>query len=271
MVKICKGYDTCEIIIKNENGKEAERKGCGNMLPSITKQPLEIWAEYSKGNEESDKKFKLTAQAVLQILKRISKEDMIDLGFNPEFSRPSWMILQNFLIPPPSVRPSILYGSGTSARGEDDLTWKLADIVKCNQSLKRQEKQGTAAHQIQELANLLQFHLATIIDNEIAGLERAKQKSGRTIKSIRQRLKGKEGKLNFLYKGRVRGNLMGKRVDFSARTVITPDPNLSIDQVGIPRSVAKTLTYPETVTPYNIDKLTELIINGPEEHPGKTI
>lgn len=80
------------------------------------------------------------------------------------------------------------------------------------------------------------------------------------LKSIRARLKGKEGRL--------RGNLMGKRVDFSARTVITGDPNLSIDEVGVPRSIARTLTYPELVTPYNIDKLQELVRNGPTEHPG---
>lgn len=72
------------------------------------------------------------------------------------------------------------------------------------------------------------------------------QKSGRPLKSIKQRLKGKEG--------RIRGNLMGKRVDFSARTVITPDSNLEIDQVGVPRSIAQTLSYPEIVTPLNIDR-----------------
>lgn len=74
----------------------------------------------------------------------------------------------------------------------------------------------------------------------------ATQKSGRPLKSIKQRLKGKEG--------RIRGNLMGKRVDFSGRTVITPDPNLRIDQVGVPRTIAQNLTFPEIVTPFNIDR-----------------
>lgn len=75
------------------------------------------------------------------------------------------------------------------------------------------------------------------------------QKSGRPLKSLKQRLKGKEG--------RVRGNLMGKRVDFSARTVITPDPNLSIDQVGVPRSIAANMTFAEIVTPFNIDRCAQ--------------
>lgn len=61
---------------------------------------------------------------------------------------------------------------------------------------------------------------------------------------------------------------MGKRVDFSARTVITPDPMLDLDQVGVPRSIALNLTLPETVTPYNEKKLQQLVNNGPTLHPG---
>ncbi|XP_031466403.1 DNA-directed RNA polymerase II subunit RPB1, partial [Phasianus colchicus] len=127
-----------------------------------------------------------------------------------------------------------------------DLTHKLADIVKINNQLRRNEQNGAAAHVIAEDVKLLQFHVATMVDNELPGLPRAMQKSGRPLKSLKQRLKGKEG--------RVRGNLMGKRVDFSARTVITPDPNLAIDQVGVPRSIAANMTFAEIVTPFNIDR-----------------
>jgi DNA-directed RNA polymerase II subunit RPB1 len=98
------------------------------------------------------------------------------------------------------------------------------------------------------------------MDNDFAGVPTAKQKGGRPIKAIRARLKGKEGRL--------RGNLMGKRVDFSARTVITGDPNLDLDQVGVPRSIAMNLTYPERVTPYNKHRLQELVENGPATYPG---
>lgn len=148
---------------------------------------------------------------------------------------------------------------------QDDLTHKLADIVKANANLKRQEASGGAAHIISQFADLLQYHVSTFIDNEIPGFpqvsaffsfilklsafqsHQATVRSGsRPLKSLKQRLRGKEG--------RIRGNLMGKRVDFSARTVITPDPNLSIDEVGVPRSIALNLTYPEIVTPFNIDR-----------------
>ena len=141
------------------------------------------------------------------------------------------------------------------------MTHKLADVVKANANLKRQEASGGAAHIISQFADLLQYHVSTFIDNEIPGLPQATVRSGsRPLKSLKQRLRGKEG--------RIRGNLMGKRVDFSARTVITPDPNLSIDEVGVPRSIALNMTYPEIVTPFNIDRMYELIRNGPNEHPG---
>ncbi|XP_026676593.1 DNA-directed RNA polymerase II subunit RPB1, partial [Diaphorina citri] len=127
----------------------------------------------------------------------------------------------------------------------DDLTHKLADIIKCNNELIRNESSGAATHVIAENIKMLQFHVATLTDNDMPGLPRAMQKSGKPLKAIKARLKGKEG--------RIRGNLMGKRVDFSARTVITPDPNLRIDQVGVPRSIAQNMTFPEIVTPFNMD------------------
>lgn len=119
-------------------------------------------------------------------------------------------------------------------------------MFQANANLKKQEENGAPAHIINEFLQLLQFHIATYVDNELPGQPQAQQRSGRPLKSIRQRLKGKEG--------RIRGNLMGKRVDFSARTVITADPNVSMDQVGVPRSIALTLTYPEIVTPFNIER-----------------
>ena len=100
---------------------------------------------------------------------------------------------------------------------------------------------------------MLQIHYSNLIDNEKAGVVHAQQKNKRPLKTFRQRIKGKAG--------RVRGNLMGKRVNFSGRSVITADPTIDIDEVGVPRSVAKILTFPERVTRYNINKLTQLVAN----------
>lgn len=157
------------------------------------------------------------------------------------------------------------------------MTHQLAMIIRHNENLRKQERNGAPAHIISEFAQLLQFHVATYFDNDLPGQPRvclllnsihayqltdelllwlnlvlfvvgcqATQRSGRPIKSICSRLKAKEG--------RIRGNLMGKRVDFSARTVITPDPTINIDELGVPWSIALNLTYPETVTPYNIER-----------------
>ena len=110
---------------------------------------------------------------------------------------------------------------------------------------------------------LLQFYVAALMDNDMPmsmGGRMKHKSSGRHLRTIRARIKGKEG--------RVRGNLMGKRVDFSSRTVITPDPSLAVDQLGVPQEIAKILTFPEEVTELNQDKLKQLISNGPMKWPG---
>lgn len=197
----------------------------------------------------------------LNILKNISNSDLQDMGLNTDYARPEWMIITVLPVPPPPVRPSIsMDGTGQGLRNEDDLTYKLGDVIRANGNVRQAIQEGSPAHIAAEFEQLLQYHVATLMDNDIAGQPQALQKSGRPVKSIRARLKGKEGRL--------RGNLMGKRVDFSARTVITGDANISLDEVGVPRSIARTLTYPETVTPYNIHDLHEVVQRGPNEHPG---
>uniref|UniRef100_A0A0E0DM49 DNA-directed RNA polymerase subunit n=1 Tax=Oryza meridionalis TaxID=40149 RepID=A0A0E0DM49_9ORYZ len=269
--KICAGGD--DLDVQEQQGTDdpvKKRGGCGAQQPYITVDGMKMVAEYKapkKKNDDQeqlpepvDRKQILSAERVLNVLKHISDEDCLLLGLNPKFAGPDWMILQVLPIPPPPVRPSVMMD--TSSRSEDDLTHQLAMIIRHNENLRRQERNGAPAHIITEFAQLLQFHIATYFDNELPGQPRATQRSGRPIKSICSRLKAKEG--------RIRGNLMGKRVDFSARTVITPDPNINIDELGVPWSIALNLTYPETVTPYNIERLKELVEYGPHPPPGKT-
>lgn len=68
--------------------------------------------------------------------------------------------------------------------------------------------------------------------------------------------------------GLIRMHMMGKRVNFAARTVITPDPNIGVDEIGIPEAFALKLTYPTPVTPWNIQYLRKIVTNGPNVHPG---
>ncbi|KAJ4297019.1 DNA-directed RNA polymerase II core subunit rpo21 [Collariella sp. IMI 366227] len=238
--------------------------GCGNAQPVIRQQALTLWGHIETKDEDGVKtkeKKIITPEAALNIFRRMSEDEMIDIGLNISQARPEWMVITVLPVPPPPVRPSIsMDGTGTGLRNEDDLTYKLGDIIRANGNVRQAIAEGSPQHIITDFENLLQYHVATYMDNDIAGQPQALQKSGRPVKAIRARLKGKEGRL--------RGNLMGKRVDFSARTVITGDANISLDEVGVPRSIARTLTYPETVTPYNIGKLTQYVQNGPNEHPG---
>src|SRR5688572_4969717 len=191
-------------------------------------------------------------------LMNIPNEDLVLLGYDPATARPEWFVLQVLPVPPVTVRPSIILETGI--RSEDDLTHKLVDIIRVNQRLKESKEAGTPPLIVQDLVDLLQYHVTTYFDNEVSGIPQAHHRSGRPLKTLTQRLKGKEG--------RFRGSLSGKRVDFSSRTVISPDPNLAISDVGVPVDVAKKLTIPETVSQWNLDRLKELVMNGPNTYPG---
>jgi DNA-directed RNA polymerase subunit A' len=191
-------------------------------------------------------------------MSHVPDEDLVLLGYDPTTARPEWFVLQVLPVPPVTVRPSIILETGI--RSEDDLTHKLVDIIRVNQRLKESKEAGTPPLIVQDLVDLLQYHVTTYFDNEVSGIPQAHHRSGRPLKTLTQRLKGKEG--------RFRGSLSGKRVDFSSRTVISPDPNLAISNVGVPVDVAKKLTIPETVSQWNLDRLKMLVINGPNTYPG---
>ena len=204
----------------------------------------------------------LEPEYVHRLLKRISDENVDFMGFSRYWCRPDWMMCTVLSIPPPQVRPSVLQDN--NQRSEDDLTQKLVDIIKTNTLLADKIVKNVKKKVIDEWTNVLQYHIATFINNEIPGVAPSAQRSGRPLKSVQQRLGSKEG--------RIRNNLQGKRVEHSARTVITPDPNISIKEIGVPIKMAQNLSYPERVTQYNINKLYRLIQNGPDVYPGaKTI
>ncbi|ELZ37663.1 DNA-directed RNA polymerase subunit A' [Halorubrum tebenquichense DSM 14210] len=188
----------------------------------------------------------------------IPDEDLEVLGIDSEHSRPEWMILTVLPVPPVTTRPSITLDNGQ--RSEDDLTHKLVDIIRINQRFMENREAGAPQLIIEDLWELLQYHVTTFVDNEISGTPPARHRSGRPLKTLSQRLKGKEG--------RFRGSLSGKRVNFSARTVISPDPTLSLNEVGVPDRVAKEMTQTLNVTERNVDEARQYVRNGPEAHPG---
>ncbi|MGO9388581.1 MAG: DNA-directed RNA polymerase subunit A' [Methanobacterium sp.] len=202
--------------------------------------------------------YKLTSSEVRERLERIQEQDYLFVGVNPEVAKPEWMVLTVLPVPPVTVRPSITLETGE--RSEDDLTHKLVDILRINQRLKENMEAGAPQLIVEDLWELLQYHVTTYFDNEASGVPPARHRSGRPLKTLAQRLKGKEG--------RFRSNLSGKRVNFSARTVISPDPNISINEVGVPKMIATEVTVPVYVTKWNIEQMKEHIQTGPKEHPG---
>ncbi|MHC1603599.1 MAG: DNA-directed RNA polymerase subunit A', partial [Candidatus Syntropharchaeales archaeon] len=221
-----------------------------NVCPHCGEEQLKISFESPTTYEEGE--HKLMPADIRARLEQIPDKDLPVIGINPKQVRPEWMILTVLPVPPVTARPSITLESGQ--RSEDDLTHKLVDIIRINQRFQENREAGAPQLIIEDLWELLQYHVTTYIDNEVSGIPPARHRSGRPLKTLSQRLKGKEG--------RFRGSLSGKRVNFSARTVISPDPNLSINEVGIPQRIAEEMTITENVTDRNFKAMVELIKRG---------
>lgn len=200
---------------------------------------------------------------VLNLFKHITPDECELLGIDPSRGgRPEMYIWRYLPAPPVCIRPSVMMDAQSN---EDDLTVKLTEIVWTSSLIKAGIDKGISINNLMEQWDYLQLSVAMYINSDAANPALMPSagggaKSSKPIRGFCQRLKGKQG--------RFRGNLSGKRVDFSGRTVISPDPNLKIDEVAVPDRVAKILTYPEMCTRYNRKKLQNLILNGPDIHPG---
>jgi len=207
----------------------------------------------------------LSAEDTYNILKNVSDIDCRIMGFDPLLNRPENLIITIFPIPPVAIRPTIRRDAIASKSFEDSMTDKLADIIKRNVILRTNKEKSAMLNEEFKYNDshhqALQYHIATYFDNETSVLQKSEQKTGgRLYKSVSERLKGKQG--------RVRGNLLGKRTNFSGRTVITSNPDVGTDELGVPLKLAMTLTFPEVVTPQNVGRLTKLVKNGRDNYPG---
>ena len=200
----------------------------------------------------------LNPLTVLELFRNIPCDDVPLLIMKSESSRPEDLILTRLIVPPLCIRPSVITDLKTGTN-EDDLTVKLTEIIFLNNVIQKHRNTGAKSQMMMEDWDYLQLQCALYINSELSGIP-FNMKPQKATRGFVQRLKGKQG--------RFRGNLSGKRVDFSGRTVISPDPNLRIDQVGVPIHVAKVLTYPERVTRSNITLMRKLVINGCDTHPG---
>ncbi|HOL40652.1 MAG TPA: DNA-directed RNA polymerase subunit A', partial [Methanospirillum sp.] len=227
---------------------------CGEQQLKINFEKPTTFAEITTDERGKKVENKLTPADIRARLEKIPDDDLEKLGIIGSVARPEWTIMTVLPVPPVTMRPSIILENGQ--RSEDDLTHKLVDIIRINQRFKENQDAGAPQLIIEDLWELLQYHVTTYIDNEVAGCPPARHRSGRPLKTLSQRLKGKDG--------RFRGSLSGKRVNFSSRTVISPDPNLSVNEVGIPQKIANEMTIPVQVTAFNIDELRRIVRVGPE-------
>jgi DNA-directed RNA polymerase II subunit RPB1 len=209
-------------------------------------------------DDEPVEDVKLQSELILRAFQRITDHDCDRMGFNHTFSRPEWMICTVLAVPPLTVRPSVVMDD--HQRMEDDLTHQLITILRANDRVRDRIDKNDGAAMIDKHTALLQYAVATYVDNDIRGMAPTQQRSGRPLRTLKSRFGAKTG--------RVRGNLMGKRVDFSARSVITPDANIDLDELGVPEEIAMNLTFPETVSAYNRERLLGYVRNGPEKYPG---
>ena len=237
-------------LFTKDTAKDASGKA---ICPYCGETQIKIKLDKPTTFREVEDNHKLTPKEVRERLERIPDEDLKALGIDPQTCRPEWMVLTVLAVPPVSVRPSITLEAGD--KSEDDLTHKLVDVLRINQRLRENRDAGAPQLIVEDLWELLQYHVTTYFDNQTSGIPPARHRSGRPLKTLEQRLKGKEG--------RFRSNLSGKRVNFSARTVISPDPLLSINDVGVPTFAARELTVPLRVTQYNIEKVREIVRRGP--------
>lgn len=237
-----------EIRDKKQKKQVEERRG--DQLIAASKANKQLAEHIGKSLDELD------TLRVRHLLKGITDDDAQLMGFDPELARPEDMLISVLPVPPVCIRPSV--SMGASGTNEDDLTVKLGDIVSINGMIANAVKKGNQPYAILGNWEFLQTQVAMYINSDMTGFP--KVPNTQPIRALTQRLKGKTG--------RFRGNLSGKRVDFSGRTVISPDPNLSVAEVGVPERVAVIMTFPERVTQYNVDSLRQCVINGPSNYPG---
>ncbi len=219
---------------------------CSSPQPVVTLKDQNIKFTL-KGPKKSKKEKIVSEKEILKIFNGISEEDLTLFGINSKNFHPSNLILTVLPVIPTLARPYVKSGDKVS---DDDITFVYIEIMKL--VLKIVNPKDTSEAVKEKNIQMLKFRVQTLMSNK-AG--KAKHPTdNRPLKSIRGRAEGKDG--------RIRGNLMGKRVDFSARTPIGADPTLKLDCMAIPREVANILTKPVKVTVFNIEYLTALVNNN---------
>lgn len=256
-------------VYKFIEGNKNDYSSC----PRCEKEHAKVYKDKVKFyTKKNNIKNEYNTEDIYNILKNIDSKYLKYMGFDEEYSRPEWMICTIFPVIPPCARPSVSFGV-SNMRSEDDLTFKLIEIIRANNSLGIKKKEITKVlktndkEKIEKLQNIYEkqinyteYHVYTYFDNNLTSMPTFCHKSSRPLITTKERIIGKEGL--------IRQNLTGKRVNYSARSVVSPEPLIDIDELGVPMKICMKMTYPETVNRFNIDKLYEYVKNGPKVYPG---
>lgn len=196
----------------------------------------------------------LQNEVILQHFEKIDKEDLKILKPLANLNiDPVNFIITSLPVLPVVSRPSLVLSGGRHS--EDPLTHKYLDIVRTNNKIKKLVLTETISNTIYHFKELLQYHVSTLFNNAHKSLPVATAKAGKPIKSLTEKLKGKEG--------RFRQNLTGKRIDHSARAVVTPSLLIKPEQILVPLEIAKNITKIETINRYNLEFVKVLLANYP--------
>mmetsp|Transcript_37573 Transcript_37573/g.94225 ORF Transcript_37573/g.94225 Transcript_37573/m.94225 type:complete len:753 (+) Transcript_37573:120-2378(+) len=249
----CRQFDYCPYCLA-KNGSIRKFGTLGFVHDLKFQKNKKIFQNINRDSSLISSERILDPLCIFRIFQKISRKDWELLDFDSIETHPTHLILYYLPVPPLGVRPSVFIGE--TLTNEDDLTMKLAEIQFLNIQLKSLFQTSISFLNIKDTWSILQIECGKYLNSEAFIFESGKQK----FKSLFNRLKGKNG--------RFRGNLSGKRVNFSGRTVISPDPNLPLNFLGLPITLATKLTFPERVNKLNIERLQRTVLRGTHRFPG---
>lgn len=236
--------------------------GCGAKHPKVSKDKFEqaiFYAEYSEAGYV--KKEELFNHDIRNILSRISDDTVRMLG-KPVRSHPKKFILDTIRVAPNNIRPDIRRIGGSRSTNSN-ITSLTKNIVEINDLLPNdipsRDRINKDLREMYFTLDMTYFEMikgTSVTGNQI----RMVTSTNKTPNSIANRIPKKEG--------RIRNSLMGKRVRYMMRSVITCDNMLKVDEVGVPLSIARSIQIPETVRPYNRDRLNIYYMNKHKNYPG---
>jgi len=222
------------------------------LSPNKMDQKVMMFYKLLTEKKSKENSIEVTISEIERVFKGIIDEDIQLFGFDPKRMHPSNLILSIIPVLPPCSRPYVITNGD---KCEDDLTTLYRDIIKSNSKIPTAVTDEDRANEIRTLS----FYISTLMDNSKG---RVKQPNGRPKKGIKERMAGKGGLF--------RGNLLGKRTNYSARTVVGGDPTLRADEIGVPLCVSTVVTVPEMVCSFNIKKLQAIVNNSQAEYIVRT-